>query len=192
MAQHRSKYWTWCLNAPRELDAEHQLAWLLEAAEKCKLIDCLFLCFKGERVTNGHLQGYIQFPMEMNRNAVKDLFPSKIVHLDKSFGSPMDNIIYVTKEETSWGVPYFEKGSLDLNEPGSRSLRSTNREPRKHASAANTKCDWQETKDNYSLPLDEDWINHVLEGPEEDEKLYKSLDKLGELYPELKKPVWWV
>lgn len=114
MAQWRSSAWAWTLNAPSTLDEDDQELWLLCEADSIQSIECLYVCYKGERVNNGHLQGFIQFSNIVNFKAVKAMF-HKSIHIEKCLGSAASNYKYVAKSKSAWRIPFWEKGELQLS-----------------------------------------------------------------------------
>lgn len=117
MAQWVSDRWCWTINAPKDKNEDEQEAYLLEVAEKVRGIDCKYICYKGERVSCGHLQGYIEFVEDHRMKVVKSLFPVTHVHLTKARGDWEQNHVYITKLETAWRIPFYEKGTPKKN-PG--------------------------------------------------------------------------
>lgn len=111
MAQWRSTAWCWTLNAPKHLDEDDQEMWLLCEADSIQQIDCKYVCYKGERVTNSHLQGFVQFTQVMNFKEVKAMF-HKSIHIEKCAGTAAQNYRYCAKKKSFWRIPFWESGTF--------------------------------------------------------------------------------
>lgn len=111
MAQYTAYDWAWTINAPSTLNEEEQKQWLLTIVDLdleplAESDDVAYICWKGERVSNGHIQGFVQFIRKYTLSQVRSLI-GKTVHCEKINSPPLANKRYVQKEESSWAPILF-------------------------------------------------------------------------------------
>lgn len=114
MAQYIGYDWAWTINAPSDLDEKHQKRFLVDSIAQITAAltpEVAYICYKGERVTNGHLQGFVQFTVQVTRNQVKHIL-GKTAHVEKITKPPLANKRYVEKAESQWAIPFAEHGEF--------------------------------------------------------------------------------
>lgn len=110
----QSKSWTFTIYNHDEKSVD-------DLESKCATCD--LLCFQEEKCPESgrlHLQGYVRFSTNKRLRAVKSWLGADGAHCEVAKGSPRENLVYCTKDESATGEFRFQHGDFDKGGQGDR------------------------------------------------------------------------